>query len=249
MYKPTLAVSLCFVATCITLGCSKAEKQIATESISITGAGATFPAPLYLKWIDEYERQFPHVKIDYDVVGSGEGIKRFFSGSVDFGASDAALSEEQIRNIDRGVVFIPCTAGSIAIAYHPDLPEGLRFSRTTLVDIFLGKINRWNDARVVAENPDINLPDRPMQIVVRDDSSGTTYAFSNHLAATSEEWKNGPGVSTTIYDPKGALRTRKCRSGQPHQSDSPFVGLCRIGCGETRWIANGFARKQGWRFH
>ncbi len=208
MYKPMLAIALCPLVAFGAISCSRSDNESPQSSVSLTGAGATFPAPLYLKWIEEYQQQFPHVKIEYELVGSGEGITRFLDGTVDFGASDEPLSPEQMARLPRGLVSIPSTAGSIAIAYHPGLPEGLRISRETLVEIFLGRINRWNDPRLLAENPESNLPDQPMQIVVRDDSSGTTFAFTNHLAATSDEWKNGPGVGDSLYDPNGALRAR-----------------------------------------
>jgi phosphate transport system substrate-binding protein len=206
--RPSVLLCLIALSLCSTMSCSQSSRETGPVTVSIQGAGATFPAPLYLKWIEEYQRSFPEVRIEYDVVGSGEGIDRFLSGAVDFGASDAPLTDEQRHGIERGLVLIPATAGSIAIAYHPAIPDGVRFSRANLVDVFLGKIERWNDPRILADNPGLDLPDQPMQVVVRDDSSGTTFAFTNHLAATSNEWRDGPGVGKSIYDPKGALRAQ-----------------------------------------
>ena len=132
--------------------------------------------------------------VDYDVVGSGEGTKRFLEGTVDFGASDAALTDEEIASVKRGAVLIPVTAGSIVLAYSPEgMPPQLKLSRSVYADIFLGKITRWDDDRIAAINPGVTFPDRDIQVVVRQDSSGTTFAFTNHLSAISEEWRKEPG--------------------------------------------------------
>lgn len=208
MCRHAFRLTTCLVTCCSLVGCSTDTTEPPQAVVTITGAGATFPAPLYLKWIEEYERLFPHCNITYDVVGSGEGTDRFLAGSVEFGASDAALTPEQIGQVQRGALLVPMTAGSIAIAYHPGLPAGLQLDRQTLADIFLGTVKRWNAPQIVDRNPDKVLPDEPIRVVVRDDSSGTTYAFTNHLAATSEAWRNGHGVSKSIYDPPGALRAQ-----------------------------------------
>ncbi len=144
--------------------------------------------------------------VDYDIVGSGEGTKRFLEGTVDFGASDAALTEEEIASAKRGAVLIPVTAGTIVLAYSPaGLPPRLRLSRTVYADIFLGKITNWNDPRIAAINPGFTFPDRDLQVVARQDGSGTTFAFTNHLAAISEEWRKGPGVHKSVSWPRASL--------------------------------------------
>ena len=131
-------------------------------SITIKGAGSTFVAPLFRKWFEQYHKEHPNVVVDYDIVGSGEGTKRFLEGNVDFGASDAALTDEEIAaSVKRGAVLIPVTAGSIVLAYSPEgLPPQLKLSRSVYADIFLGKITHWNDDRIAAINPGFTFPDR-----------------------------------------------------------------------------------------
>ena len=182
----------------------KSEKTVA--GIQIVGAGATFPAPLYKKWIEEYVSVDQNVTINYDPVGSGQGIKRFMAGGVDFGASDAAMKDEQMAQVASGAQLVPATAGSIVLAYNiPDL-EGLKLSRGVYTDIFLGKIRFWNDSRIQKDNPGLKLPNLSIVTVARNDSSGTTFAFTNHLSAISSEWKNnGPGRGKKIDFPGNVM--------------------------------------------
>src|SRR5262249_28141608 len=157
----------------------------------IRGAGATLPAPLYEKWIQAYREQKPAAAISYDAVGSGEGQRRFLAEAVDFGASDAALTDEQIRRVRRGAQLIPVTAGIVVVAYNvPGLGGRLRLARDVYVDIFAGRIRTWNDPRIRASNPGLNLPNRNIAIVARQDSSGTTFAFTNHLSAIRVAWRD-----------------------------------------------------------
>ncbi len=167
------------------------------------GAGATFPAPLYKKWIETFQRQRPDVRIEYEAVGSGEGIKRFLAGSVDFGASDAALSDEQRAKAPHGAQLVPTTAGMVVLAYTlPGGSGGLKLSRETLVDLFNGRIHSWDDPRLQRDNPGLNLPHLTVVLVVRKDSSGTTFAMTNHLAAVDAAWRDrGPGMGTLIEWP------------------------------------------------
>ena len=173
---------------------------MAAEKVELRGAGATFPAPLYQKWIEVFRRQQPDVAIAYDVVGSGEGQRRFIEGSVDFGASDAALSDEQMARVASGSVLVPVAAGLVVVAYNlPGLSGPLKLARDVLPDIFNGRIRTWNDPRIRASNPGLNLPNQHIAVVARLDGSGTTFAFTNHLAAASAAWRdNGPGVGTRV---------------------------------------------------
>src|SRR5262249_24712891 len=137
--------------------------------------------------------------VNYDKVGSGEGQDRFLKGIVDFGASDAALTDEQMARVARGVQLIPATAGSIVLTYNlDDLGGPLRLKRDVYVDIFPGKITRWDDERLARHNPDLKLPDASIHLVARQDASGTTFAFTKHMAAISKEWKKRKGVSENI---------------------------------------------------
>ncbi len=176
----------------------------AAESVTLQGTGATFPAPLYVKWFKEYNRLHPQVQINYQALGSGAGIKQFQEGLVNFGASDAAMTDEQIAAVKDGVVLLPMTAGSIVLAYNlPDGPSVLKLSREAYTGVFLGKITQWNDPVIAKANPGTHLPDIKITVVSRSDGSGTTFVFTNHLSAISEAWKNGPGAGTTVNFPVG----------------------------------------------
>jgi phosphate transport system substrate-binding protein len=175
----------------------------------LQGAGATFPAPLYKRWFLEYYKRHPDVRVNYQGIGSGAGIRQFTNQLVDFGASDAAMSDKEIEKVKAGVQLLPMTAGSIAICFNiPDGPTELRLSRQTYADIFLGKIAGWDDAAIARDNPGVSLPDTPITVVRRAEGSGTTYAFSNHLAAISPEWKKERGVNKSINWPKGMIGAR-----------------------------------------
>ena len=196
-------VLLVSVGCCLNLSCApSAPSKVSvrqTPKDHVLGAGATFPDPLYVKWIDAYKEKHPKSSFLFQPVGSSEGVKRFLDRDVDFGASDAAMSDEEMAQVEEGVQLVPTAAGSIVLAYHlPDITE-LRLSRQTYVDIYLGKITSWDDEKIKADNPDLELPAVPIRIVSREDGSGTTYAFTNHLSAISEEWRDrGPGTTKLV---------------------------------------------------
>ncbi|MEM8675087.1 MAG: phosphate ABC transporter substrate-binding protein PstS [Cyanobacteria bacterium P01_G01_bin.67] len=173
------------------------------KSVSLTGAGASFPAPLYQRWFSEFNKQNPNVKVSYQSVGSGAGVEQFTQGTVDFGASDVAMKDEEIEAVGRGVALLPMTAGSIVLAYNlPDAPE-LKLSRQAYVDILLGKITKWNDPAIAQLNPDANLPDSQITVVYRSDGSGTTGVFTKHLSAINPEWSEKVGSGKTVEWPTG----------------------------------------------
>ncbi|MFO1432848.1 MAG: phosphate ABC transporter substrate-binding protein PstS [Candidatus Competibacteraceae bacterium] len=182
----------------------------AAPAVKLQGAGATLPAPLYEKWIAVYRQAHPEVTISYDAVGSGEGIRRFIAGTVDFGASDSAMQDSEIAQVSRGVRLVPATAGMVVLAYNlPGLKGELKLKRDVYLDIFAGKIRDWDDLRIKASNPNLALPHKTIAVVVRQDSSGTTYAFTNHLSAISPEWRDrGPGGGKVIGWPGGAMVAR-----------------------------------------
>lgn len=175
--------------------------------VTLNGAGATFPAPLYKKWIGAYRKVEPGVTINYAAVGSGEGVTRFLADTVDFGASDAAMTDTQMAAAKHGTVLVPAAAGMVALAYNlPGLNGPLKLSRDTYVALLMGRIPRWNDARIQAINPGLNLPDREVVLVARRDSSGTTFALTNHLSAVSPAWRDlGPGVTKVVGWPAGTM--------------------------------------------
>jgi len=176
----------------------------AEDAVTLQGTGATFPAPLYQKWFAEYNKEHPNVQINYQALGSGAGIKQFQQHLVDFGASDAAMTDQEMAPVKDGVVLLPMTAGAIVLAYNlPNVATGLRLSREAYVGIFLGKITSWNDPAITKVNPGVNLPDTKITVVSRSDGSGTTFVFTSHLSAISDEWKNGPGPGKSVNFPVG----------------------------------------------
>src|SRR5262245_42118561 len=197
------SVAAVAVAVALVAGAAVARGQDAARPNGRTvvrGAGATFPAPLYDAWIKRFTTEHPEVTLVYDAVGSGEGQRRFLAQAVDFGASDAALSDEQIASARAGARLVPVTAGIVVLAYNlPDPGGPLRLPRDVYVDMFAGRIRAWNDPRIVAANPGLRLPARSLVLVARQDSSGTTFAMTNHLAAISPVWRDrGPGVGTLV---------------------------------------------------
>jgi phosphate transport system substrate-binding protein len=174
------------------------------NTVSLTGAGATFPAALFQNWFQGLNQQVPKLQVNYQSVGSGAGVEQFTLGTVDFGASDVAMTDEEMAKVSRGTLLLPVTAGAIVFAYNLPGVEGLKLSRETYVDIALGKISRWNDPKIVADNPDLTLPDESITFVHRSDGSGTTGFLTKHLSAISEDWKNKVGEGKTVqWGPDG----------------------------------------------
>lgn len=167
----------------------------ADPHVRLTGAGASFPAPLYNKWFKDCHALHQNVQVDYQSVGSGSGVKNFINKTVDFGASDAAMTAEEIAQVPVGVQLLPMTAGSIVLAYNLEGVPELKLSREAYAGIFLGKVTKWNDPLIAKTNPDAKLPDSPVNVIVRADSSGTTNVFTRHLAAISPEFAKNPGIN------------------------------------------------------
>jgi len=177
---------------------------LAQDTLRLTGSGATFPFPLYSAWFKAFSAKQKTVSVDYQGKGSGAGIQDFTNHTVDFAASDAAMTDEQIAKVPGGVQLLPMTAGEIVIGYNlPGNPKALKLPRDVYPAIFLGKITKWSDPKLKAANPGVSLPDLDITVVRRADSSGTTFVFTSHLSAISEEWKKGPGSGTTVNWPKG----------------------------------------------
>jgi phosphate transport system substrate-binding protein len=204
--------------------------------ILLRGAGATFPAPLYKKWIELYTKQQPGVTLDYAAVGSGEGVTRFLEQGIDFGASDAALTDEQITSVKGGVKLVPVTAGMVVLAYNlPGLGGTLKLSRELYVDIFTGRIRRWDDPRLVALNPGLALPRQTIALVCRQDSSGTTFALTNHFSAISPEWRDkGPGTGKVVGWPAHAMVVR---------GNEGVASRIKVSVGSIGYLEYGFAKR------
>lgn len=168
----------------------------------LVGAGATFPYPIYSRWFAVYARTHP-VEVNYQSIGSGGGIRQITEGTVDFGASDAPMSEEEMERAGRPL-NLPSVLGAVVVTYNlPELDAQLRLDGETLAAIFLGEITRWNDPRIAALNPGVPLPDRDLLVVHRSDGSGTTYVFTDYLAAVSEEWRRRVGHGQAVRWPTG----------------------------------------------
>lgn len=172
------------------------------QQMRLVGSGATFPFPLYTTWFKSFNGIHRNILVDYQGKGSGAGIKDFINETVDFAASDAAMTDEEMAQVKRGVQLLPMTAGKIVLAYNlPGNPKGLKLSREVYPKILLGEIKKWNDPLIAKDNPDIKLPDLDITVVRRADSSGTTFVFTKHLSAVSEAWAKGPGFGTTVKWP------------------------------------------------
>jgi phosphate transport system substrate-binding protein len=210
----------------------------AMNDTSLRGAGSTFSAALYKQWIETYHRDHPQVSIAYDAVGSGEGIRRFVAGSVDFGASDIALSDREASEISRGAVMIASTAGMVVLAYNvPGLKGELKLPRDVYPGILSGQIPRWDDPRIQSANPGVSLPHRNIVIVARQDSSGTTFALTNHLAASSLAWREqGVGVGKLVEWPAGAMLA---------SGNEGVAARIKISEGSIGYVEYGFAKRLG----
>ncbi len=208
------------VAVVLLAACSQEEGSQGADASAgtvIRGAGATFPKPLYEKWISIYGEQTPGVTFAYAGVGSGKGIKMFLAGKdpdgkvfdgaeIDFGASDAAMSDADLDKVgQRGAVMVPMTGGMVVLAYNLPGVEDLKLSRDAILGIFSGSIRDWDDPAIAASNPGLELPHKSISPVVRRDSSGTTYIITSHLGAAFPEWRDGPGVGKQIDWPGNTM--------------------------------------------
>ena len=185
---------------------SASPTPVDVGSGSLTGAGATFPAPFYQKAFFDYNAKYPNVTVNYQSVGSGAGISQFQKGTVDFGASDVPMGDADIAKVPGGasaLVQVPTTLGVISIAYNLSGVSKLQLDGATLANIFLGHITKWNDSAITALNSGVTLPSSAIQVVHRSDSSGTTYHFTDYLGKVSSEWKSNVGVAKAVKWPAG----------------------------------------------
>jgi phosphate transport system substrate-binding protein len=170
----------------------------------LNAAGATFPYPIYSKWFSEYSAQHPGVQINYQSIGSGGGIRQVTAGTVDFGASDGPMTDEQLAASKVKLIHIPTVLGAVVPVYNlPSVSSDLHFAPDVLADIYLGKISNWNDARIAKDNPGVKLPNQEIYVVHRSDGSGTTYIFTDYLSKVSPEWKSSVGKNTAVAWPRG----------------------------------------------
>lgn len=172
-------------------------------TVRLQGAGATFPMPIYQKWVSEYGKAHPNVQIDYQSNGSGAGINQISAGTIDFGASDKPMSDDELKKTQSELIHIPTVLGAVAITYNlPGNPE-LKLSGQTVADIYLGKVTKWNDPAITADNPSVNLPASDIIVAARADGSGTSAVFTDYLSKVSPEWKQRVGMGTNPNWPAG----------------------------------------------
>ncbi|MGB8259334.1 MAG: phosphate ABC transporter substrate-binding protein PstS [Terracidiphilus sp.] len=179
----------------LALGAAQAQK--------LTGAGATFPYPIYSKWFSEYSAAHPGVEINYQSIGSGGGIRQVTAGLVDFGATDGPATDEQLAQSKTKLIHLPTVMGAVVPVFNVPGVSDIKFSGEVLADIYLNKIQNWNDARIAKDNPGVKLPDQKIIVVHRSDGSGTSYIFTDYLSKVSSDWANGPGKGASPSWPVG----------------------------------------------
>jgi len=171
---------------------------------TLNGAGATFPYPMYSKWFSEYHKAHPEVQINYQSIGSGGGIRQVLAGTVDFGASDGPMTDEQLSQAKVKILHIPTVLGAVVPAYNiPGVTGEVKFTPEAIAGIFFGKITSWNDKAITGPNPGVNFPNQPIVVIHRSDGSGTSYIFTDYLSKVSSDWKSGPGKGTSVKWPVG----------------------------------------------
>ena len=221
---------------------SRQKPAVPDGGLLLQGAGATFPSLLYKTWFSSYQKEHPASVITYEAVGSGEGIRRFIRShvkeeeQVDFGASDAAMRDDEIAKVTGGAVLLPVTAGSVALAYNLPGVNELKLSREAYAGIFMGRIKNWNDARITKTNPGVKIPNLTITTVVRQDGSGTTFAFTKHLDAISNDWRNSYGPATLVNWPGNSMRAT---------GNDGVAGRIKVSTGSIGYVGYEFARRIG----
>lgn len=242
-----ITAALLVALVVVLIGCSRSEPEVQPKippgAVVLTGAGATFPSVLYKRWFAVYHDSHPNIVIKYAVVGSGEGVRRFIGKNVaaeervDFGASDAAMSDAEIARADNNALMIPVTAGCVVLAYNlPGFKDRLKLSRRAYTGIFLGEIKKWNDPLIAESNPGVTLPNLTIVTAVRLESSGTTFAFTKNLDAISDKWRNQFGPGTLIAWPGNAMRAK---------GNEGVAGLISNSEGAIGYVGYEFARQLG----
>jgi phosphate transport system substrate-binding protein len=203
--RRALLVAICALFASLALACGGANNPTSNNgAVRLQGAGATFPNPLYQKWLSEYKKVNSSASIDYQSVGSGAGVKQFTERTVDFGATDLAMTDDELKKVQGEVVHVPIVLGAVVVTYNlAGVAQPLRFSSEVLADIFLGKIKRWDDARIKADNPGASLPSADISVAYRAEGSGTSAVFTDYLSKVSAEWKDKVGASKTPKFPTG----------------------------------------------
>jgi phosphate transport system substrate-binding protein len=185
------------------LGCVLLALPLLADTVTLNGAGATFPNPIYTKWFSEYNKLHPDVQINYQSIGSGGGIRQVLAGTVDFGATDGPMTDEQLSQAKVKILHIPTVLGAVVPAYNVPGVTEVKFTPDVLANIFLGKITSWNDPAIGKANPGVTLPNQPIIVIHRSDGSGTTFIFTDYLSKVSKEWESTVGKGTSVKWPIG----------------------------------------------
>jgi len=190
----------------------------------LNGAGATFPYPIYSKWFNQYHQQHPEIEINYQSIGSGGGIRQVTAGTVDFGASDGPMSDQQLADAKKKIIHLPTVLGAVVPAYNiPGFKGELKFTPEVIAGIYLGKITTWNDPAIAKANPGVSLPGQSIIVVHRSDGSGTTYIFTDYLSKVSNEWRDSVGKNTSVKWPTGlGAKGNEGVAGMVRQMDGAF---------------------------
>jgi phosphate transport system substrate-binding protein len=190
----------------------------------LNGAGATFPYPIYSKWFNQYHQEHPEIEINYQSIGSGGGIRQVTAGTVDFGASDGPMSDQQLADAKKKIIHLPTVLGAVVPAYNiPGFKGELKFTPEIIAGIYLGKITTWNDPAIAKANPGVSLPGQSIIVVHRSDGSGTTYIFTDYLSKVSNEWRDSVGKNTSVKWPTGlGAKGNEGVAGMVRQMDGAF---------------------------
>lgn len=190
----------------------------------LNGAGATFPYPIYSKWFNQYHQEHPEIEINYQSIGSGGGIRQVTAGTVDFGASDGPMSDQQLADAKKKIIHLPTVLGAVVPAYNiPGFKGELKFTPEVIAGIYLGKITTWNDPAIAKANPGVSLPGQSIIVVHRSDGSGTTYIFTDYLSKVSNEWRDSVGKNTSVKWPTGlGAKGNEGVAGMVRQMDGAF---------------------------
>lgn len=234
----TLKLMVCALVLCIT-----------ASAQSLNGAGATFPNPIYQKWFTQYSSAHSGVRINYQSLGSGAGIAQVTAGTVDFGASDGPMTDEQLAKVQGTLLHIPTVLGAVVPCYNiPGVKQELKFTSDLLAYIFLGKINNWNDPNIAKVNPGVKLPNLPIVVVHRSDGSGTTYIFTDYLSKISAEWNTKVGKNTSVKWPVGlGGKGNEGVAGQVRQTDGA-IGYVELIYAVQNNISYGLVRNKSGNF-
>jgi phosphate transport system substrate-binding protein len=219
--RPAIAKLVLFVMATALVACSSQQSTVSPSATSATsadsgagrktvinGAGATFPAPLYERYAVEFKKKHPDIQVNYQAIGSGGGVKQTIAETVDFGGSDAAMTDEEMAQVKRGVLLIPTAGGAVSVIYNLKGVSSLKLSRDVLPEIFSNKIQTWNDPKIAKANPGVTLPNQRIRPVVRADGSGTTFIFTSHLSAINASFKADIGANKAPKWQPGAIKSR-----------------------------------------